>query len=78
MLEVTAPVPGGASVVAQLLMTWAYRWVTNLQAGILSQLTVVLTLILVPALSWIGYFAYAKTTGQPNVCLFTALCQKFK
>ncbi len=37
---------GGLSIVAQLLMTWAYRWVTNLQAGILSQLTVVLTLAL--------------------------------
>jgi len=35
---------GGLSIIAQLLMTWAYRWVTNLQAGILSQLTVVLTL----------------------------------
>ena len=39
---------------------------------------VVLTLILVPALSWVGYFAYAKATGQPNVCLFTVLCEKFK
>jgi drug/metabolite transporter (DMT)-like permease len=37
---------GGLSIIAQLLMTWAYRWVTNLQAGILSQLTVVLTLLL--------------------------------
>jgi hypothetical protein len=39
---------------------------------------VVLTLILVPALSWVGYFAYAKATGQPNFCLFTVLCEKFK
>ncbi len=37
---------GGFSIIAQLLMTWAYRWVTNLQAGILSQLTVVLSLTL--------------------------------
>jgi drug/metabolite transporter (DMT)-like permease len=37
-------VVGGCSVIAQLLMTWAYRWVTNLQAGILNQLTVVLSL----------------------------------
>lgn len=37
---------GGFSIIAQLLMTWAYRWVTNLQAGILSQLTVVLSLML--------------------------------
>lgn len=37
---------GGASVVAQLLMTWAYRWVTNLQAGVISQLTVVVSMIL--------------------------------
>lgn len=37
---------GAASVVAQLLMTYAYRWVTNLQAGVLNQLTVVLSLAL--------------------------------
>jgi drug/metabolite transporter (DMT)-like permease len=39
-------VVGGASVVAQLLMTWAYRWVTNLQAGVISQLTVVGSMLL--------------------------------
>jgi drug/metabolite transporter (DMT)-like permease len=38
-------VVGGCSVVAQLLMTYAYRWVTNLQAGVMSQLTVVLSLL---------------------------------
>lgn len=38
-------VVGGTSVVAQLLMTHAYRWVTNLQAGVLAQLTVVLAMI---------------------------------
>lgn len=37
---------GGFSIIAQLLMTWAYRWVTNLQAGVLSQLTVVLSMFL--------------------------------
>lgn len=37
---------GGTSVVAQLLMTYAYRWVTNLQAGVMAQLTVVLSLVL--------------------------------
>lgn len=37
---------GGASVVAQLLMTWAYRWVTNLEAGVISQLTVVVSMLL--------------------------------
>jgi drug/metabolite transporter (DMT)-like permease len=37
---------GGFSLAAQLLMTWAYRWVTNLQAGVISQLTVVLSLAL--------------------------------
>jgi drug/metabolite transporter (DMT)-like permease len=37
---------GGFSVAAQLLMTWAYRWVTNLQAGVISQLTVVLSILL--------------------------------
>jgi drug/metabolite transporter (DMT)-like permease len=35
---------GTTSVVAQLLMTYAYRWVTNLQAGVLAQLTVVLSM----------------------------------
>jgi drug/metabolite transporter (DMT)-like permease len=35
---------GAFSVVAQLLMTWAYRWVTNLQAGVLAQLTVVVSM----------------------------------
>ncbi len=39
-------VVGGASVAAQLLMTYAYRWVTNLQAGAILQLTVVLTLVM--------------------------------
>jgi drug/metabolite transporter (DMT)-like permease len=34
-------VVGAASVAAQLLMTYAYRWVTNLQAGVMAQLTVV-------------------------------------
>jgi drug/metabolite transporter (DMT)-like permease len=37
---------GVSSVVAQLLMTWAYRWVTNLQAGVISQLTVVFSMLL--------------------------------
>lgn len=37
---------GAGSVVAQLLMTWAYRWVTNLQAGVISQLTVVISMLL--------------------------------
>jgi len=37
---------GASSVAAQLLMTHAYRWVTNLQAGVIMQLTVVLSLLL--------------------------------
>jgi drug/metabolite transporter (DMT)-like permease len=37
---------GVTSVGAQLLMTHAYRWVTNLQAGVIMQLTVVLSLLL--------------------------------
>lgn len=37
-------VVGLMSVIAQLLMTYSYRWVTNLQAGVIAQLTVVLTL----------------------------------
>lgn len=39
-------VVGGTSVVAQLLMTYAYKWVTNLQAGVISQLTVVVSMLL--------------------------------
>lgn len=53
---------GAASVMAQLLMTWAYRWLTNLQAGILAQLTVVVSLVVgwavlgdrLTALQWVG------------------------
>ena len=37
---------GVTSVAAQLLMTYAYRWVTNLQAGVLAQLTVVVSMAL--------------------------------
>lgn len=37
---------GLCSLIAQLLMTYAYRWVTNLQAGVISQLTVVLSILL--------------------------------
>lgn len=39
-------VVGVTSLVAQLLMTYAYRWATNLQAGIISQLTPVVSLFL--------------------------------
>lgn len=35
---------GASSIAAQLAMTYAYRWVTNLQAGVLAQLTVILTM----------------------------------
>ncbi len=37
---------GGFSIAAQLLMTYAYRWVTNLQAGVLAQITVVVSMAL--------------------------------
>lgn len=43
-------VVGLSSIAAQLLMTHAYRWVTNLQAGVFAQLTVVLSTILGVAL----------------------------
>lgn len=36
---------GFFSVIAQLLMTWAYRWVTNLQAGVMTQLTVLVSML---------------------------------
>jgi drug/metabolite transporter (DMT)-like permease len=53
---------GAASVMAQLLMTWAYRWLTNLQAGILAQVTVVTSLLIgwlllgdrLTGLQWLG------------------------
>jgi drug/metabolite transporter (DMT)-like permease len=35
---------GGSSIVAQLLMTYAYRWVTNLEAGAMSQIAVVVAM----------------------------------
>ncbi len=38
-------VVGLTSFVAQLLMTFAFRWVDNLRAGVIAQLTVVLSLI---------------------------------
>jgi hypothetical protein len=38
----------------------------------------VLAIILVPALSWVGYFAYAKTTHKEPACLFTVICNHFK
>lgn len=37
---------GASAVAAQLLMTYAYRWVTNVQAGAISQLTVVGAMLL--------------------------------
>jgi drug/metabolite transporter (DMT)-like permease len=37
---------GASAVAAQLLMTWAYRWVTNLQAGVISELAVVTSMLL--------------------------------
>jgi drug/metabolite transporter (DMT)-like permease len=36
---------GVTSIAAQLIMTYAYRWVTNLQAGVMMQLTVVLSML---------------------------------
>jgi len=36
---------GLSSVAAQLLMTYAYRWATNLEAGVLSQLTPALSIL---------------------------------
>ena len=37
---------GGFALVAQILMTWAYRWVETLVAGIIAQLGVVIATIL--------------------------------
>jgi drug/metabolite transporter (DMT)-like permease len=35
---------GALSILAQLLLTYAYRWVTNVQAGVFAQLTVVVSM----------------------------------
>jgi drug/metabolite transporter (DMT)-like permease len=43
---------GVLSVIAQLLMTWAYRWLTNLQAGVMAQLTVVVSMLV--GVLWLG------------------------
>jgi drug/metabolite transporter (DMT)-like permease len=37
---------GLTSLAAQLLMTWAFRWVDNLQAGVIAQLSVVVSMAL--------------------------------
>ncbi len=37
---------GAASIAAQLLMTYAYRWVTNVQSGAMAQLTVLIAFAL--------------------------------
>jgi drug/metabolite transporter (DMT)-like permease len=37
---------GLSSISAQLLLTYAYRWVTNLQAGVFAQITVVVAILL--------------------------------
>lgn len=55
-------VVGLSSIAAQLLMTHAYRWVTNLQAGVFAQLTVVLSMIL--GVAFLGdSFGGAKLAG---------------
>jgi len=38
----------------------------------------ILAVILIPALSWVGYFAYAKATHKEPACLFTVICNEFK
>lgn len=37
---------GASSISAQMLMTYGYRWVTNLQAGVFAQITVAVTMLL--------------------------------
>ena len=39
-------VVGATSIAAQLLMTYAYRWVTNVQSGAMAQLTVLIAFAL--------------------------------
>lgn len=57
---------GACSVVAQLLMTHAYRWVTNLQSGVIMQLTVVVSLGLGAV-----FLGERLTTTQMLGCLLT-------
>lgn len=57
---------GASSVIAQLLMTWAYRWVTNLQAGVISQLTVVVSMVL-----GVAFLGDRLTTAQVLGSLLT-------
>ena len=48
-------------------MTWAYRWVTNLQAGVISQLTVVLSMLL-----GVAILGDRLTVGKPREILTLA------
>lgn len=43
--------------------------------GIVKKIGVVLALV---AVVWVGYFGYAKATGQSETCLFTVVCNQFK
>jgi drug/metabolite transporter (DMT)-like permease len=53
---------GASSIAAHLLITYAYRWVTNLQAGIVLQLNVVISLI-VGAVALGDRFTSLQTVG---------------
>lgn len=43
--------------------------------GVVRKVVVLLALV---AVVWVGYFGYAKATGQSETCLFTVICSKFK
>jgi hypothetical protein len=43
--------------------------------GLLKKVALILSVV---AVAWVGYFGYAKATGQSETCLFTVICSKFK
>ena len=43
------------------------------KSGPLKKIGIVVALV---ALVWVGYFGYAKATGQSDTCIFTALYHK--
>ncbi|MBV8879284.1 MAG: hypothetical protein JO332_04945 [Planctomycetaceae bacterium] len=45
------------------------------KGGLLKKVGILLGLV---AVLWVGYFGYAKATGQSETCLFTVICNKFK
>lgn len=45
------------------------------KGGLLKKIGILLGLV---AVVWVGYFGYAKATGQSETCIFTVLYNKIK